>query len=252
MGEQGGSILVRKPQAMAKSGRNDPCPCGSGKKYKQCCLSKSSASLLGRLPKAIKAEHGKAEELVRRWLGTMDSADSPAAPLRDVRGKKLRLVLDRFSVGDVEAVRQVRALGRTDGERVLFYDGDQWIGEADFSVPNSMVLLTPQVELSDRLRALFAAIPGLVHNERQVDELAPLDKAPSGGAGLLDFKKSFFATWLDEPNQKLDQATPRQAAALPQLRPRLWRLLSDLESKEARLPRAERFDFSPLRAELEV
>lgn len=21
-------------------GRNDPCPCGSGKKYKQCCLSK--------------------------------------------------------------------------------------------------------------------------------------------------------------------------------------------------------------------
>ncbi|PLO81755.1 hypothetical protein CWN03_23510, partial [Klebsiella quasipneumoniae] len=20
--------------------RNDPCPCGSGKKYKQCCLAK--------------------------------------------------------------------------------------------------------------------------------------------------------------------------------------------------------------------
>lgn len=25
---------------MAKSGRNDPCPCGSGKKYKKCCISK--------------------------------------------------------------------------------------------------------------------------------------------------------------------------------------------------------------------
>jgi SEC-C motif-containing protein len=24
--------------ASAKPGRNDPCPCGSGKKYKQCCL----------------------------------------------------------------------------------------------------------------------------------------------------------------------------------------------------------------------
>lgn len=23
-----------------KVGRNDPCPCGSGKKYKKCCLSK--------------------------------------------------------------------------------------------------------------------------------------------------------------------------------------------------------------------
>jgi hypothetical protein len=24
----------------ANLGRNDPCPCGSGKKYKQCCLAK--------------------------------------------------------------------------------------------------------------------------------------------------------------------------------------------------------------------
>ena len=24
----------------SKLGRNDPCPCGSGKKYKKCCLSK--------------------------------------------------------------------------------------------------------------------------------------------------------------------------------------------------------------------
>jgi uncharacterized protein len=23
-----------------KTGRNDPCPCGSGKKYKKCCLAK--------------------------------------------------------------------------------------------------------------------------------------------------------------------------------------------------------------------
>lgn len=25
-----------------KVGRNDPCPCGSGKKYKQCCLAKKA------------------------------------------------------------------------------------------------------------------------------------------------------------------------------------------------------------------
>ena len=24
---------------MAKTGRNDPCPCGSGKKYKHCCYA---------------------------------------------------------------------------------------------------------------------------------------------------------------------------------------------------------------------
>jgi hypothetical protein len=30
-----------------KTGRNDPCPCGSGKKYKQCCLSSSISVLPG-------------------------------------------------------------------------------------------------------------------------------------------------------------------------------------------------------------
>jgi len=29
---------VRKPVVRSeKIGRNDPCPCGSGKKYKKCC-----------------------------------------------------------------------------------------------------------------------------------------------------------------------------------------------------------------------
>jgi SEC-C motif len=30
--------------AMTKTGRNDPCPCGSGKKYKHCCLKKDEAA----------------------------------------------------------------------------------------------------------------------------------------------------------------------------------------------------------------
>ena len=29
---------------MAKVGRNENCPCGSGKKYKQCCASKTGGS----------------------------------------------------------------------------------------------------------------------------------------------------------------------------------------------------------------
>jgi len=28
---------VETIRAAGKPGRNDPCPCGSGKKYKQCC-----------------------------------------------------------------------------------------------------------------------------------------------------------------------------------------------------------------------
>ncbi len=29
---------------MAKVGRNDPCPCGSGQKYKRCCIGKQSTN----------------------------------------------------------------------------------------------------------------------------------------------------------------------------------------------------------------
>ena len=32
--------LSRKPEVQQKVGRNDPCPCGSGKKFKVCCLRK--------------------------------------------------------------------------------------------------------------------------------------------------------------------------------------------------------------------
>jgi SEC-C motif len=40
----GSSSNVQGPlpprRELAKVGRNDPCPCGSGKKYKFCCLTK--------------------------------------------------------------------------------------------------------------------------------------------------------------------------------------------------------------------
>lgn len=34
--EQEGEVQPQKPQQVKKVGRNDPCPCGSGKKYKNC------------------------------------------------------------------------------------------------------------------------------------------------------------------------------------------------------------------------
>ncbi len=33
----GKELAKKKPKRVKKIGRNDPCPCGSGKKYKQCC-----------------------------------------------------------------------------------------------------------------------------------------------------------------------------------------------------------------------
>ena len=40
-GGAGDKTVKKQPVAKkAKVGRNDPCPCGSGKKYKNCCLDK--------------------------------------------------------------------------------------------------------------------------------------------------------------------------------------------------------------------
>ena len=47
---------------MAKPGRNDPCPCGSGNKYKKCCLAKDEAASKSQPGSArTRAEHTEAE-----------------------------------------------------------------------------------------------------------------------------------------------------------------------------------------------
>ena len=45
-----GSDVDAKPEPIrnrgSRIGRNDPCPCGSGKKYKNCCLRKGGGSMI--------------------------------------------------------------------------------------------------------------------------------------------------------------------------------------------------------------
>ena len=47
---------------MAKPGRNDRCPCGSGKKYKSCCLTKDEATERERLAVAQAARDERTDE----------------------------------------------------------------------------------------------------------------------------------------------------------------------------------------------
>lgn len=45
---------------MTKVGRNQPCPCGTGKKYKQCCLTADEAARIAALPKPTLQAAGNA------------------------------------------------------------------------------------------------------------------------------------------------------------------------------------------------
>lgn len=61
-----GGVAGAGQRKAVKIGRNDPCPCGSGKKYKQCCLKKSQLSADGT--------ESKAEQ--EKWLSEYPSQDA--------------------------------------------------------------------------------------------------------------------------------------------------------------------------------
>jgi SEC-C motif len=44
---QAASNTTIQPGLKSRTGRNEPCPCGSGKKYKKCCLDRDHAPLAG-------------------------------------------------------------------------------------------------------------------------------------------------------------------------------------------------------------
>ena len=69
---------------MAKAGRNDPCRCGSGKKYKRCCADKDAAASSATLQ--TKAEAG-ARDLLARYPDVHDGYDR-LGMVAEARGDK--------------------------------------------------------------------------------------------------------------------------------------------------------------------
>ena len=54
---------------MTTTGRNEPCPCGSGKKYKKCCMDKDTAVDLKEF-RENRAEEDLRGEILRFATGT--------------------------------------------------------------------------------------------------------------------------------------------------------------------------------------
>ena len=64
-------------QTTARPGRNEPCRCGSGKKYKHCCLEKDDKKAA-----AVRAKAAKAEAAAEA------PPEETAAPAKDARAAK--------------------------------------------------------------------------------------------------------------------------------------------------------------------
>jgi hypothetical protein len=54
-----------------RASRNDPCPCGSGKKYKHCCMIKENESRSPRPRTSITGLHGEPKKRPEYPIGTV-------------------------------------------------------------------------------------------------------------------------------------------------------------------------------------
>lgn len=74
---------------MAKPGRNDPCPCGSGNKYKRCCSPKEEAAEHARFARAAAALKKQQQAAFDALQEEHDLAEASNAVITLVRAGKL-------------------------------------------------------------------------------------------------------------------------------------------------------------------
>ena len=164
----------------------------------------------------------------------------------------LKLILDRFRIDPSTVPTKVKALGKVKDNSVLFYRGKKWIAEVDLSISGEMLLTTSELTVADKTREQLLEIDGVEHISRAEETFDSVEPTSSRdqSAEMLAFKKSFFATWPDEVNERLNGLTPRQAVQETGSRKLVDSLIKELETREAQLPKKQRYKFAKIRSEL--
>lgn len=152
---------------MAKTGRNDPCRCGSGIKYKRCCLAKDEAAAA-----AIRPPEPPASPSARRLF-----QDARAAALDDHFAGDSNHVVDLLDDGKLdEAALAAQALLE---KYPAMVDGLERLGAVHKAKGNSKLA-------ADYYRKALAHVtsnegfgPGMA--ERYQREITELDPTPTTG-----------------------------------------------------------------------
>jgi hypothetical protein len=119
--------------------RNDPCPCGSGKKFKNCCINKGSRSRPAKiLPRAPRPTAAPPPDIPFSGLFTVSDARlkeiAKATPgLAIWKTRVERLSESTPDPERLEAYRLVRMVGVLPDEATgfLFVHAAQWLSDAD-------------------------------------------------------------------------------------------------------------------------
>jgi hypothetical protein len=86
---------VDSKTSMAKTGRNDPCHCGSGKKYKRCCLEKDEAV-------ASAAAQARQAASIARTNALLDALEDSLDPAYDGLDEASNAVVDMVRAGKLD------------------------------------------------------------------------------------------------------------------------------------------------------
>jgi len=171
---------------MAKIGRNEPCPCGSGLKYKKCCL--------GKAPEEPELKDETENETVE------ESAEEAAEESKTVHGAV-------ESIKD--AARARKRLVMTSGVLILFSteEGDAWLlettdqdalrlmdkgEEIDVLIEENPETTTVEWSHTFKLKKKLFIVTSYKEKEQEVFEGYPVKKIIAAMKGI---KKRIPAAW---------------------------------------------------------
>ncbi len=95
------SFLTDLLRRFTDAGRNDPCPCGSGRKYKQCCQREPKLSVIDRRRLVLHQATESLREHHRRDLSfglAMAAFEESGAPISEMPEVVTRFITDPFVV----------------------------------------------------------------------------------------------------------------------------------------------------------
>ncbi len=277
--EHGDPMGVTFPDATAspmvtitpKVGRNDPCPCGSGRKYKKCCAERDAAAAL--------APTSNAESMQRTSSSGPPGVFSSFPRLATFDGEELSFCRAHYWMKDRVAVQRAldacEAIDKTDEP-----DRYVWLMPVDdlqSRVLGSITLVDDHLGLEcmsaerlDRGKVLLEALAGdwLEHrtdtHQDPIQAMVVHRKARDGGFRppppstpeetevVQEILARHYRTWPDEPLPALDGKTARECARDNAGRQRVASLLAEMEAMEQAKPAPLRFDFTALWDELRI
>ncbi|HEX9887387.1 MAG TPA: SEC-C metal-binding domain-containing protein [Longimicrobiales bacterium] len=239
-----------------RAGRNDPCPCGSGRKFKKCCGKADGSKALGPV------EWGRRPELV-----TMD-------------GQPLCLTRSHYAVSDEAALVAVLAgcpeLDEGEDDRSFTWgvdldqDEKRILGHVRLE-DGGLVLECLSEERMRAGRALLERVAGrwLTHRadtlrdpwQAAAEEAARgpsrrppgSDLPPEDEAAIMQqVLDRHYRNWPDDPLPALRGRTARECVRTAAGREEVAELLASMEALEARKPPVQRYDFGWMWKELGI